>query len=88
LRNPNPREDKKSLRKHFYINLGVFRREGPWERTPELWVRKRMQGGKFGVYLEDRDKTVSIPVMGKTRVAEIVTTPPWPVGNFLLDPND
>lgn len=89
LRNPNPREDTKSLRKHFYIDLAdqVFRREGVWARTRELWIRKTVQGGKLGVYLEDRDKTVSMPIFTQTRTAETITAPPWPVGNFLLDPN-
>ncbi len=90
LRNPNPREDAKSLRKHFYIDLAdqIFRREGVWARTRELWIRKEMSGGKLGIYLEDRDKTVSVPIFTQARAVEAVTTPPWPVGNFLLDPND
>jgi hypothetical protein len=90
LRNPNPREDSKSLRKHFYIDLAdqIFRREGVWARTRELWIRKDLTGGKLAVYLEDRDKTVSVPIFTQTRAAETVTAPPWPVGNFLLDPND
>lgn len=90
LRNPNPREDMRSLRKHFYIDLTgqKFRREGVWARTGELIVRKEPAGNKLAIYLEDRNHSVSIPIFAQAQAAETVTRPPWPVGKFLLDPNE
>lgn len=88
LKNPNPREDMRSLRRHFYIDLAGqrFRREGAWARTRELRIRKDNSDGKLAIYLEDRDQQVSIPIFAETQAGETVTSPPWPVGNFLLDP--
>jgi hypothetical protein len=90
LKNPNPQEDLSSLRKHFYIDLvgQVFRREGVFARTGKLFVRKDERDGKLAIYLENIDQQISVPIFTETKVAEITTRPPWPVGHFLLDPNE
>ena len=88
LENPNPREDMKSLRKHFYIDLAdpYFRRDDILGGDKNLYVRKEIRNGELAIYLEGEDGENRTPIFTEAQVAKTVTTPPWPVGNVLLDP--
>jgi len=90
LQNPNPRKDMKSLRRHFYIDLAdpYYRRDDILGDGKQLYVRKEIKDGKLDLYLEGKDSANSTPVFAEVQVAESATTPPWPVGNVLLDPLD
>jgi len=90
LKDPHPREDMKSLRRHFYIDLTdeYFRRDAILGSDKHLYVRKEIKDGRLAIYLEDIDAVNRTPVFADVQVAKVVTTPPWPVGNVLLDPLD
>ncbi len=85
LKVPDPRRDRSSLRRHFYHQLSPHRydRATLWKDDPWLFVDKTPQGE---VLLRNRrgqtmrtDGSGSIPVP---------MTPPWPVGQLVLDPLD
>jgi hypothetical protein len=83
LKNPNPRADFKSLRKHFYIDLDdrAFNRE---ENLIQV-VRVEEPDGRFRLNVKDsRGRLRSF--LDEARGSQVVTSPPWPVGSFLLDP--
>src|SRR5688572_26151545 len=82
-KHPNPRVDMKSLRKHFYIDLTDrnFVRDDILSDDKYLYVRKEIKNGELAIYLN------RTPVFTEGQVARIVTTPPWPIGNVLLDPD-
>ena len=85
LQDPNPREDMRTLRKHFYLDVTDrhFRREEILAGDSQLYVRKETNEGKLAIYLGGRNNSVLITDLQVTRT---VTAPPWPVGNVLLDP--
>jgi hypothetical protein len=85
LRNPNPRADMKSLRRHFYIDLDdqVYPRQ-----ANEVFIRRgEERNGRFSLYIED-EKGRSRSVFGEARSSQTVTEPPWPVGSLLLNPDE
>lgn len=90
LKHPRPLEDLRpgSLRRHFYIDLTEeIRREGEWARTNELLVRKsERDDGKLAVYLEDKRGHRRVSVFAQPRAAEVKTAPPWPMGDYILEP--
>lgn len=88
-RHPNPRLDMKSLRKHFYIDLTdrEFVRDDILGDDKHLYIRKEIRNGELAIYLEGKDGENRTPVFTEGQIARIVTTPPWPVGNVLLDPH-
>ncbi|HWT03529.1 MAG TPA: hypothetical protein VN256_24980 [Pyrinomonadaceae bacterium] len=88
LKDPHPREDLKSLRKHFYIDLTdqEFVTDDILGQDKHLYVRKEIRGGELAIYLEGKDGENSTPVFTEGQIAKTVTTPPWPVGNVLLHP--
>lgn len=90
LKVPNPRDDKKSLRKHFYIDLTdhYFTRDDILVDDKHLYVRKEIQDGELAIYLEGKDGENRTTVFTEGQIAKTVTTPPWPVGNVLLDPQE
>ena len=90
LKNPNPREDMKSLRKHFYIDLTdqEFVRDDILGDDKYLYVRKEIRDGELAIYLEGIDGENRTPIFAQGQIAKTVTTPPWPVGNVLLDPQE
>jgi hypothetical protein len=90
LKDPNPREDMKTLRKHFYIDLTdqEFIRDDILGDDKQLYVRKEVRDGELAIYLEGRDGENRTPVFAEGQIAKTVTTPPWPVGNVLLDPQE
>ena len=88
-KHPNPRVDMKSLRKHFYIDLTdrEFVRDDILGEDKHLYIRKEIRNGELAIYLEGKDGENRTPVFAEGQIANIVTTPPWPVGNVLLDPH-
>lgn len=90
LKTPNPREDKKSLRKHFYIDLTdrEFVRDDVLGDDKHLYVRKEIRDGELALYLEGEDGWNRTPVFPEGQIAKTVATPPWPVGNVLLHPQE
>jgi hypothetical protein len=91
LKVPNPREDKKSLRKHFYIDLTdqYLTRDDILGSDKHLYVSKEIRNGELAIYLEGKDGENRTPVFPEDgQIARTVTTPPWPVGNVLLDPQE
>jgi len=85
LKDPRPRTDLKSLRKHFYIDVDgkVYRR-----MDNLIYVeRAEERNGKFILNIVD-SKGRSRPVIGNTHGSQAVTSAPWPVGSFLLDPDN
>jgi hypothetical protein len=91
LKNPNPRVDKKSLRKHFYIDLTdqYFIRDDILGDDKHLYVSKEITNGELAIYLAGKDGENRTPVFtDEGQSAKTVTTPPWPVGNVLLDPQE
>ena len=89
LRNPNPREDFRSLRQHFYMNLSdnVYQRDTLWEHDGKLLLTKTRRDGQLVILLTN-SKGVSTPAFAESGAANTVTNPPWPVGHFLLKPED
>jgi hypothetical protein len=88
-KNPNPRQDMKSLRKHFYIDLAdhEFVRDDILGDDKHLYIHKEIRNGELAIYLEGKDGENRTPVFTEGQIAKIVTTLPWPVGNVLLDPH-
>lgn len=85
LQNPNPREDMKSLRKHFYIDLDdqVYS-----SNEQQVYIKRgEERDGKFELFIED-GKNPPQSIFGESRSARAATSPPWPVGSFLLKPGD
>lgn len=81
LKDPNPRVDLKSLRKHFYVDVDgkVYRR-----RNNQIHVRHdEKRKGKFMLYIQDANGLR--PVIGDGG-SQAITSAPWPVGSFLLGP--
>jgi hypothetical protein len=89
--NPKPEKDFNSLHRHFYIFLDQIRRETMWKADPWLFVKKEEQPGKT----EQQRKTViklqnrqgqgfDFATVGS--VGTVSSTPPWPIGNILLAP--
>ncbi len=89
LRNPNPREDFRSLRQHFYMNLSdnVYQRDTLWEHDGKLLLTKTRRDGQLVILLTN-SKGVSTPAFAESGSANTVTNPPWPVGHFLLKPEE
>jgi hypothetical protein len=90
LKDPRPREDKESLRKHFYIDLTdrEFVRDDILGDDKQLYVRKEVRGGELAIYLEGEDGQNRTPVFMEVQSAKTVTTPPWPIGHVLLHPQE
>jgi hypothetical protein len=88
-KHPNPRADMKSFRKHFYIDLTdhEFIRDDILGDDKHLYIRKEIRNGELAIYLEGKDGENRTPVFTEGQIAKIVTAPPWPVGNVLLDPH-
>jgi len=88
-KHPNPRVDMKSLRKHFYIDLTDrdFVRDDILGQDKHLYIRKEIRNGELAIYLEGKDGENRTPVFTDGQIAKFNTTPPWPVGNVLLDPH-
>lgn len=85
LKNPNPRVDSKSLRKHFYIDVDgkVYRRRGNLIYIKRDEERK----GKFMLRIVEENGTWR-SVIGENLGSQAVTSAPWPVGSSLLDPDE
>lgn len=90
LKTPHPREDMKTLRRHFYIDLAdpFFIRDDVLGEEKFLSVRKEIKRGELAIYLSGKNGNAPQPVFPDEQVARTVTTPPWPIGNFLLSPQD
>lgn len=90
LRNPNPRKDMKSLRKHFYIDLDerVYRRETLWQKDPHLFIEKERVGDELTIFLRNRDGQDISAFGDAVAPAAQPPRPPWPVGRILLDPSE
>lgn len=91
LADPTPREDLRpgSLRRHFYIDLAdqKIRREGVWERTKQLFIKKEEENGRQKLYLTDREGRQRRPLPRQARSAETATSLPWPIGpDYILEP--
>jgi hypothetical protein len=85
LKNPNPRADMKSLRRHFYIDLDD--QAYPRQENQVFIRRGEERNGRFSLYIEDA-KGRSRSVFGEARSSQTVTDPPWPVGSLILHPNE
>jgi len=88
--NPDPRNDMKGLREHFYIDLasstGGILRTQMWSRNPELRARKfRDRDGRFKVELLNSDNQPMVLEAG-SRVSSKGLEAPWPIGDPLLRP--
>lgn len=90
LNAPNSREDMKSLRKHFYIDLTDhdFNRDSILGDDKLLYVHKEIRDGELVIYLEDKEGENRISVFAEAQISKTVTTPAWPVGNVLLEPQE
>ena len=88
-KHPNPRVDMKSLRRNFYIDLTDrdFVRDDILGDDKHLYIHKEIRDGELAIYLEGKNGENRTPVFTEGQIARIVTTPPWPVGNVLLDPH-
>lgn len=88
-KHPNPRVDMKSLRRNFYIDLTDrdFVRDDILGEDKHLYIHKEIRDGELAIYLEGKNGENRTPVFTEGQIARIVTTPPWPVGNVLLDPH-
>jgi hypothetical protein len=86
VRNPDPKNDAKSLRRHFYVDLSsqLYLRESLWGDDPRLYVEKVRRNGKSAIILRN-SKGLEI-VDGLGAGVSMLTNPPWPVGELLLDP--
>lgn len=82
----NPDRLPVSLRRHFYIDLSaqLYLREMLWRDDPRLWVEKLQIDGRTITALRNFSGQ-EIRDTGNAGTP-IVTTPPWPVGQLLLDP--
>lgn len=89
LKNPNPREDKKSFRKYFYVDL----------TDQDLSSEEILGEDKFlNIDRDEKNGELNFIVWGEHghpqsffghgQSGKNVTTPPWPVGNVLLDPEE
>jgi hypothetical protein len=90
LKNPDPRKDMKSLRKHFYVDLTdrEFTRDDVLGDDKRLRIRKEVKDGELAIYLWGADGGTPMPVFPDVQIAKTVTNPPWPVGNVLLHPQE
>lgn len=90
VKDPAPRKDMKSLRKHFYIDLTdrEFVRDDVLGDEKHLCIRKEIKDGELAIYLWGADGGTPVPVFAEDQVAKTVTVPPWPVGNVLLHPQE
>jgi hypothetical protein len=90
LKNPDPRKDMKSLRKHFYIDLTDrdLTRDNYLGDDKHLCIRKEVKDGELAIYLCGADGGSPAPVFTEGQIAKTVTNPPWPVGNELLHPQE
>ena len=88
LKTPNPREDKKSLRRHFYIDLAdpYFVRDDILGDEKFLHIRKEIKRGELAIYLGGKNGSPPRSVFPEDQIANTVTRPPWPIGNVLLNP--
>jgi molecular chaperone DnaK (HSP70) len=90
LHAPNPPEDMKSLRKHFYIDLTdhEFVRDDILGDDKQLYVRKEVRDGELAIYLEGKNGENRTPVFAEGQIAKTITSAPWPIGHVLLDPQE
>jgi molecular chaperone DnaK (HSP70) len=90
LHAPNPPEDLKSLRKHFYIDLTdhEFVRDDILGDDKHLYVRKEVRDAELAIYLEGENGENRTPVFTEGQIAKTVTSAPWPIGHVLLDPQE
>ena len=90
LKTPNPRTDKKSFRRHFYIDLAdpYFVRDDILGDEKYLHIRKETKRGELAIYLGGKDGSPPRSVFPEDQIASTVTRPPWPIGNVLLNPQD
>ena len=91
LKTPNPREDMKSFRRHFYIDLAdqYFVRDDVLGDEKNLYIRKEIKRGELAIYLSGRDGTAAQSIFPEnSQTASTVTRPPWPIGNVLLNPKE
>lgn len=90
LKTPNPREDKKSYRRHFYIDLAdeYFVRDDVLGHEKSLHIRKEIRNGELAIYLSGKNGSPPRSVFPDEQISKTVTTPPWPIGNVLLNPQD
>jgi len=90
LKTPNPRADKKSFRRHFYIDLAdqYFVRDDILGDEKYLYIRKEIRNGELAIYLSGKDGSPPRPLFPEDQIAKTITTPPWPIGNVLLNPQD
>lgn len=85
MKEPNPREDSKSLRRHFYIDVDsvVYRRGSNLINV----VRGEERNGKFMLQIREGNGRLRSHVLDKA-ASQVVTSAPWPVGSFLLTPDE
>ena len=83
----NPREDMRSWRRFFYIDLVgfEFKRDEWGPNTTEIYVTKKEEDGKLMITINN-GKGRSRPVFTEVRAGHAVTNPPWPIGHFILPP--
>lgn len=91
LTKPNPREDMKSFKKYFYIDLAdeYFIRDDVLGDEKYLHIRKEIKRGELAIYLSGKDGNADRSIFPETsQISNTVTRPPWPIGNVLLSPQD
>ncbi|OQW91891.1 MAG: hypothetical protein BWK78_03260 [Thiotrichaceae bacterium IS1] len=86
LKNPQPKEDFKSLKHYFYIDVGeAVSRDLRWADDPRLYVvRKTEQDGHLTVHFENSRGEHSNPMEAESVSSTML--PPWPIGKILLEP--
>jgi hypothetical protein len=83
--NPKPEKDFNSLHRHFYIFLDQIRREMMWQDAPWLFVKKEEQQGQTVIkLLNEQGQGFYFATVGS--LGTVSSTPPWPIGNILLAP--
>lgn len=87
--NPEPERDLKSLRRHFYIDLGDrnYYRAEHWDVGSSLLTVRREQdrNGYTTIRLENADGYGEI-IGVKGQAASFEARPPWPIGRLTLEP--
>ncbi len=87
--NPDMRRDARTLRRHFYIDVGFgsLQREEFCQSDPHLRIhRERDRAGYTAIRVEGSSASRTLGVSGVA--GSVVMRPPWPVGEPLLSPDE
>jgi hypothetical protein len=88
LKSPDPRNDMNSLRRHFYVDLisQEFHRGAILGGAKKIYIKKEMRDDKLAIFLENMQRNKRVSIFTHLHSAEGTSSPPWPVGGPLLEP--